>query len=232
MEIRATKTGDAKKLIGYAATYNTISTPIPTGSGSSFREKIAPGAFDGALASNPDVVMTLNHDRDQVLGRTTAGTLKLTTDKKGLRFECTLPNTTFANDLYENVRAGNMNGCSFAFADVEDEWSEGDESDLRSNRFHLFDSALAREADVNTLRGLYDAAKQFVLRTIKKFRKLIDVSIVTHPAYPGTTVSARNLAAAAEFRASFAEELRANVNVPDFKDSIRRRKLLLNSILI
>lgn len=201
MEIRATQDGQVKRLTGYAATYDTLSNPIPGNGSGTFREKISRGAFDNVVES-PDTVLTLNHDKNLVLGRVGAGTLKLTADDKGLRFDCQLPNTTFANDLYENVRAGNMAGCSFAFlsADVDDTWDEGRETVL-------------------------GAVKRFVLRTISKFRKLIDVSVVTNPAYPGTAVSARNLAAYAEFRSRYEGKFGIAYDGPDVLSSERRQIL-------
>ena len=38
-----------------------------------------------------------------VLGRTTAGTLRLSEDSRGLKFECDLPDTTAGRDTYESV---------------------------------------------------------------------------------------------------------------------------------
>src|SRR5690242_9418372 len=101
-----------KRIIGYAATYNNLSNPIPAKDGGEFRERILPGAFDEVLRSSPDVVMTLNHDANQVLGRTTSGTLKLHADERGLAFDCLLPNTSYAQDAYESVKRGDLNGCS------------------------------------------------------------------------------------------------------------------------
>jgi HK97 family phage prohead protease len=51
-----------------------------------------------------------------VLARTRAGTLKLSEDARGLRFETAdLPHTGAANDILELVRTGNAGGASFAF---------------------------------------------------------------------------------------------------------------------
>ena len=100
---------------GYAAKYNQLSHPLPAGNRAKFRECIAPGAFDRILRTNPDVVCTFNHDVNAVLGRTTAGTLLLKADSRGLAFESDLPNATAGRDTYESVKRGDLNGCSFAF---------------------------------------------------------------------------------------------------------------------
>jgi len=123
-EIRANKTGDRMSVSGYAARYNVLSHMLKPG----FKERIASGAFDRVLATKPDVVALFNHNPDQVLGRTTSGTLRLNADKVGLAFELDLPNTTIGRDVYESVKRNDLNGCSFAFALGErmDELSEED----------------------------------------------------------------------------------------------------------
>ena len=238
-EVRASESGKERRLTGYAARYGVLSNEI-RGKDGAFREKIVRGAFDEVLASKPDVVMTLNHDMNKVLGRTTSGTLKLRVDDKGLRFDCLLPNTSYARDLHESVKRGDMNGCSFAFADVDDEWSEDSELDYGSS-------------NTNYARTI----KKFVLRTIKTFRKLFDVSVVTTPAYPGTQISTRNLAAAAEFRsreqwknstpeqrldmfcsarklnrAEFTTDAKGDFVWLGNAEVIRRRKMLLNAVSV
>nr|WGD95106.1 HK97 family phage prohead protease [Bacillus subtilis] len=62
-----------------------------------------------------DVRALIDHDPSKILGRTSAGTLKLEVDDIGLRFDVTLPNTQYASDLYENLRVGNISNCSFGF---------------------------------------------------------------------------------------------------------------------
>jgi uncharacterized protein len=108
-ELRASKSGDKMTVSGYAATYGTLSKDL-----GGFRERIAPGAFKRILATNPDVVMLFNHDVNSVLGRTTAGTLRLREDSRGLAFECDLPGTVAGRDVWESVQRGDLNGCSFA----------------------------------------------------------------------------------------------------------------------
>ena len=109
-EVRAVKNGDKRTITGYAARYNLLSGDL-----GGFRERIASGAFKRILATNPDVVCLFNHSDNAVLGRTTAGTLRLSEDSRGLKFECDLPGTTAGRDTYESVQRGDLNGCSFAF---------------------------------------------------------------------------------------------------------------------
>lgn len=110
---------DGKRLIGYAATFNTPSHDL-----GGFIETIAAGAFTRSLSKMPDVVALWDHDRRSVLGRTTSGTLKLAEDTRGLRFEIDVPNTSTGRDVLEMVGRGDVTGTSFAFKAVEHRWQE------------------------------------------------------------------------------------------------------------
>jgi HK97 family phage prohead protease len=102
---------------GYAAVFHRAEDP-----GTQFQlmdnyhERIKPGAFDRALAEKQDVRALFNHDPNHVLGRTTSGTLRLSTDSTGLRYDVDLPNTQTAKDLAESVNRGDVSGSSFAFS--------------------------------------------------------------------------------------------------------------------
>lgn len=77
-------------------------------------ETIAPGAFD--LTADTDVRALTNHDTTLVLGRTTAGTLRLNTDERGLHGVIEINDADQdAVNLYERVRRGDVNQCSFGF---------------------------------------------------------------------------------------------------------------------
>ena len=83
-------------------------------------EKISPTAFDHQ--TDADVRALINHDTTLVLGRTTAGTLRLRTDDKGLFGEIDInPKDTEAMNLYERVKRGDVNQCSFGFQITEEE---------------------------------------------------------------------------------------------------------------
>jgi HK97 family phage prohead protease len=128
-----------------------------------FRERIAPGAFRSVLGG--DVRCLLNHDPNVVLGRTKSGTLSLRDTSEGLAFVCDLPETSAASDLHASVSRGDIDQCSFAFAVGRDEWDEA--------------------TDENGVR--------FARRTILSFSDLMDVSVVTYPAYADTSAAARTL---------------------------------------
>ena len=137
---------------GYALKFNRESNLL-----GEFVEVISPEALRNADLS--DVRCLIDHNSSYVLGRTVADTLKLEVDDVGLRFRCELHNTSYARDLYENIKLGNINQCSFGFTIEED----GDEFERRED-------------------GIFK-------RTVNKIRSLFDVSIVTYPAYEDTDVA-------------------------------------------
>src|SRR5437868_1609934 len=61
-------------------------------------ERISPGAFDGALERKDDAAALINHDANLLIGRVSAGTLKLSVDKTGLYYEAFPSATTIAAD--------------------------------------------------------------------------------------------------------------------------------------
>jgi HK97 family phage prohead protease len=98
------------KLVGYAAVFNAPSHDL-----GGFREVIKPGAFKRTLADSGHIRALCNHDNGQLLGKVSAGTLVLSEDEIGLRFEVELPQTSYARDLSELVSRGDISGCSFGF---------------------------------------------------------------------------------------------------------------------
>jgi HK97 family phage prohead protease len=147
-----TRTEDDGKmrLSGYAAVFNNASVPLP------FIEYIAPGAFRKTLSETPDVRLLINHE-GLPLARTKNGTLTLTEDEVGLRFDAELPDTSEARDLYTLIERGDVDQMSFAFRVIRQKFNK-DRSERTLTEVSLADG---------------------------------DVSVVTYPAYPTTTVEAR-----------------------------------------
>ena len=84
-------------------------------------ESIAPGAFSRTLPGG-DVRALVNHDTTLVLGRTKAGTLELKEDARGLWGDVSInPNDVDAMNLYERVKRGDVDQCSFGFEIVHEE---------------------------------------------------------------------------------------------------------------
>lgn len=100
---------------GYFAVFNSI---YDMGYGMS--ESIAPGAFTKSLSN--DLRALTNHDTTLVLGRTKAHTLELREDSHGLWGKITInPKDSDAMNLYERVKRGDVDQCSFGFNIVSEE---------------------------------------------------------------------------------------------------------------
>lgn len=105
---------DEKVIEGYFAVFNEIYQVWPD-----VTESIAPGAFTDSL--NGDIRALYNHNTDQILGRTSAGTLTLKQDEKGLWGQIKVnERDTEAVNVYERIARGDISGCSFGF-DIESE---------------------------------------------------------------------------------------------------------------
>lgn len=118
--------GDAPTIVGYAALFDTLSENL-----GGFREKIDRGAFAKSLQG--DVRALINHDANLVLGRTNAGTLRLTEDERGLSIEIDPPDTTFAKDLMTTIERGDISQQSFGFRTIKDAWETVEEGpDIRT----------------------------------------------------------------------------------------------------
>lgn len=126
-EIRAQE--DSRKVEGYAAVYDTESLDL-----GGFTEIIARGAFDDVIPQS-DVFARFNHCGEKVLARSNhgKGSLKLSLDEKGLRYEFNSPKTELGNELLEFLRSGDISESSFAFTVASDSWTKNaDGSYLRT----------------------------------------------------------------------------------------------------
>ena len=118
VEVRSEE-GKPNVVEGYAAVFND-----ETEIGGQFVERVAPGAFDGADMSN--TVALFNHNIDQPLARVGRGLL-LEVDERGLKYRFELGNQSYAKDLAENIRVGNVSTSSFGFTVRDDEWERRDD---------------------------------------------------------------------------------------------------------
>ena len=91
---------------------------------------IQPGAFDSVLGN--DVRAFFNHDPNFLLARTSSGTLRLSTDKKGLKYEFDVPDTTAGRDLLVSMKRGDITQSSFAFQVETDSWKDTSKGEIRT----------------------------------------------------------------------------------------------------
>lgn len=126
-------------------------------------EQVDPHAFDECDLT--DVILQFDH-AGRVFARTRNNTLSLSVDGHGLAIEADLSKTDSAKALYEEIRAGMIDRMSYGFIVQEDEW---------------------------TVTHDRDGGTTTELRTIKKVRKVYDVSAVSIPANDGTSIATRKL---------------------------------------
>lgn len=93
-------------------------------------ERFAPNAFNDWLQQPRDVVALINHDANQVLGRT-PNTLKVWTDQRGLHYEIDPPDTQAAHDLMVLLERGDIKGSSFAFKAEKVQWRQDNGKEIR-----------------------------------------------------------------------------------------------------
>ena len=123
-EVRAVDADGKMVIEGVVNNIGEWSKPI----GGVFREKILPGVFEKAITralDDGDVFFLHQHDnRALPLASVKSNTLELTEDKETnkLRMRATLPNTTFARDVYELVREGVLREFSFGFSKPKSTW--------------------------------------------------------------------------------------------------------------
>ncbi len=129
VELRVSGAGQKRTLVGYAALYDAPSQDL-----GGFVEVIRAGAFDRAIAENQDVMARAEHDTRLLLGKRSSGTLRLTVDSKGLKYEVDVPDTQPGRDTMTLVERGDVSGSSFAFLVAEDGDRWGKTADGRALR--------------------------------------------------------------------------------------------------
>jgi HK97 family phage prohead protease len=140
-EVRAVKGDDGatRQLVGRADVYNSFTEALKTA----------------------DLRALIDHNSRLILGRQTAGTLRVVDGPDGLDVAIDLPDTSYSRDLLVSLDREDITGMSFLFDCIEDEW--------------------LTDKDGQTIRTVIKAL-------------IHEVSVVTFPAYPDTSVALRSLA--------------------------------------
>lgn len=144
-------------------------------------ESIAETAFEGALSD--DIRCLIDHETRLVLGRTKANTLTLKTDSRGLWGEVKInPNDQDAVNLYERVKRGDVDQCSFGFDILAEEFEDrGDSVHWTIKKVKLYEvsvvtfpaykdtSVSARKEELDTIKKrALEADKSRLLNKLKK----------------------------------------------------------------
>jgi HK97 family phage prohead protease len=159
-KVNESENKESRTVEGYSIVFNSVSEDM------GFREIIEPTAIDEDTIKRSDIFFLLNHDdRRGVLARSKngKGTLTLSIDDKGLKYEFEAPKTALGDELIEMLNRGDIDSSSFSFSIAEngDTWTETGDGQ--------------------------------VIRTVSKIDKLYDCSAVYQPAYSDAICSKRFL---------------------------------------
>lgn len=157
--------GSGRTIEGYAIVFGVESRML-VDYWDDYREIIEPGAITEEELAQMDIKMTMWHNREKLLARSNkgVGTLKLSVDKIGVKYEFEAPNTSDGNNALELVKRGDVGGSSFIY------WS--DES-----------SSVSYTKDDDDI----------LIRHVKKINMIYDMTIASDPAYIQTSVTAREI---------------------------------------
>ena len=157
LELRAED--DENVVVGYGSVFNSLSNEL-----GGFREIIAPGAFDGRLED--DVRFLFNHDPNMLLARSTNGTLKMSIDEVGLRYEAAIPDTSVGRDIITLLKNNTLSENSFAFVVEDDSWEVKEGMNVRTiNKVSML-------ADISLVSyPAYSDAKTVALRSMEVWQK-------------------------------------------------------------
>lgn len=163
MEMRALDDGDPEEMI-VEGYATTFNQPYVLWEEPGYKvmEQIDAKAFEGCDMS--DVIMQYDHE-GRVFARMSNSTLICRPDEIGLLTRANLGGTDIGRQLYQEIRGGYTTKMSFAFVVSEDR----------------------REIEENM-----ETREVTIMRTITKIAKLYDVSAVSLPANPATTIAARS----------------------------------------
>lgn len=161
---------ESRTITGYAILFDVPSAPLYEDEDEVIREVIAPEAVSLELLDKSDIKMTMFHDRQLLLARSNkgSGTLSYGIDDKGVYFEFEAPDTADGDKAIELVKRGDIAGCSFAF----------------STRY--YDRAFVEESVVH-------GDKVEVTYRVKVITDIYDFTLAADPAYPDTSVEAREI---------------------------------------
>jgi len=159
LEIRSNEESQTVTLRGYALRFG-----VPYDMGW-FTEEVASTALQNA--NMQDVRVLLNHDPNNILGRTSANTARVGVDNVGMWYEVDLPDSPNGQNARVAVQRGDITQSSWGFSLRKDDTGrrKGDKWEMREGKEHR----ILTDVDI-----VYDA------------------SPVVYPANPDTTIAKRS----------------------------------------
>lgn len=188
-----------RNIEGYAILFDTPSAVLYEDEEEEVREIIDRGAITKDLLDKSDILFTMFHNRQKILGRSKNGSGSLTynVDEKGVAFSLSLPETRDGEDTLTLIRDGIIDGCSFAF----------------STRYYDQDFV---ERSIEVRDG-----KKYITYRVKIITGIYDMTVTPNPAYPDTSVEAREFIKGLELKkepekkdlSGYLAEMRANTRL-------------------
>lgn len=132
------------------------------------RETISPQAVTQEVVDRSDILLTMYHNPEIILGRSKKGkgSLKITLSEDGLDFEASMPETSDGDTALALIRGGQIDGCSFIATVNEEEYVKS--------------RTLSKD----------DKGRKVADYVIKKVGVLKDLTVCPNPAFPQTYVDA------------------------------------------
>jgi len=164
-ELRVVERDGNTTIEGLAVPYGQLSEDL-----GGFRERVAPDAFGDSIRSDGshDLIGDVEHDRRMILGRSSKGTLAFRSEADGLFATITVPQTTRGKDVVEDVRNGNLDGMSVAWAwdGVKDDWTvDGDET------IREIQAAKLRAVTLTSSPAYRQTVDSLVMRSLEEFQQ-------------------------------------------------------------
>lgn len=149
---------------GYGVVFNSDSLPLTVYDSTHGHVRVVEQITRESMrdADMSDVMGAYNHNFEKILGRTTSGTMTIDVDDAGVRYTIRAGKQSYATDLLESLRRGDVVGSSFTFTYDFDEGYEFEDRD---------DGTL--------------------VAVPKKITKIYEMGPVTNPAYPETSAENR-----------------------------------------
>ena len=151
---------EGRRISGYAIVFDSESQDL-----GGFKEIIRAEAVNRSLNGDADIRALVDHDTGKVIGRTTAGTLILRKDRRGLRADIHPPDTTAGRDIVESVSRGDISGMSFGFRVLDDLWHLEEGTPIRE----VLDMEL-REVSVVAWPAYVATSVEVAQRSLKAFQ--------------------------------------------------------------
>ena len=171
----ASEGGESRIIEGYALKFGIRSRLLLDWWVGVYYEILEPGCITRETMDASDIMLTMFHDRQLILGRSKngVGTLHYEIDEIGVKFWCEMPKTVDGDKALELIARGDITGCSFIYST--------DEKDS--------ENAVSYEKTGEKTED----GEEILLRHVKRIDNVYDFTITPKPAFEQTNVTKREL---------------------------------------